>query len=57
MSEGTDPIPCLVPKWEQVSPTTLRWTLRRGVKLHKGEDFTAESVKLTLEQIGAPPRS
>jgi len=53
-NERTDPIPCLVTKWEQVSPTTLRWTLRRGVKFHNGEDFTAESVKLTLEQIGAP---
>lgn len=53
-NERTEPIPCLVTKWEQVSPTTLRWTLRRGVKFHNGEDFTAESVKLTLEQIGAP---
>ena len=53
-NERTDPIPCLVTKWEQVSPTTLRWTLRRGVKFHNGEEFTAESVKLTLEQIGAP---
>jgi len=53
-NERTDPIPSLVIKWEQVNPTTLRWTLRRGAKFHNGEEFTAESVKLTIEQIAAP---
>jgi peptide/nickel transport system substrate-binding protein len=53
-NERTEPIPALVIKWEQVNPTTLRWTLRRGVKFHNGEEFTAESVKLTIEQIAAP---
>ena len=53
-NERTDPLPWLVTKWEQVNPTTLRWTLRRGVKFHNGEEFTAESVKLTIEQIAAP---
>ena len=49
------PIPCLVTKWEQMSPTTLRWTLRRGFKFHDGEEFTAESVKLASAD-GRPRR-
>jgi peptide/nickel transport system substrate-binding protein len=52
--ERTNPIPWLVTKWEQVSPTVLRWHLRKGVKFHNGEDFTAESVKFSLEQYSAP---
>lgn len=49
-----DPIPWLVEKWEQASPTVLRWHLRRGAKFHNGEDFTAESVKASIEQYTAP---
>ena len=52
--ERTNPIPWLVTKWEQASPTVLRWHLRKGVKFHNGEDFTAESVKFSLEQYAAP---
>ena len=52
--ERTNPIPWLVAKWEQASPTVLRWHLRKGVKFHNGEDFTAESVKFSLEQYAAP---
>src|SRR5262249_19439727 len=49
-----NPVPWLVIKWEQVTPTALRWHLRRGVKFHNGEDFTAESVKVSFEQYCAP---
>jgi peptide/nickel transport system substrate-binding protein len=52
--ERTNPIPWLVTKWEQATPTAMRWHLRKGVKFHNGEDFTAESVKLSLEQYAAP---
>jgi peptide/nickel transport system substrate-binding protein len=52
--ERLNPVPMLVTKWEQTSPTVLRWHLRKGVKFHNGEDFTAESVKLSLEQYAAP---
>jgi peptide/nickel transport system substrate-binding protein len=52
--ERTNPIPWLVTKWEQVSPTVLRWHLRKAIRFHNGEDFTAESVKFSLEQYAAP---
>ena len=52
--ERTNPIPWLVERWEQVSPTTLRWHLRQGVKFHNGEEFTAESVQASFEQYSAP---
>jgi peptide/nickel transport system substrate-binding protein len=52
--DRTNPIPWLVTKWEQVSPTVLRWHLRKGVKFHNGEEFTAESVRFSLEQYAAP---
>jgi peptide/nickel transport system substrate-binding protein len=37
-----------------VSPTVWEVKLRRGVKFHNGEDFTAESVKFSLERVGNP---
>ena len=51
--EKINPVPWLVTKWEQVNPTTMRWYLRKGVKFHNGEDFTAESVKVSFEQYSA----
>jgi ABC-type transport system substrate-binding protein len=41
----------LAESWESVDPNTWRFTLRQGVKFHNGEDFTAESVKFTVEQF------
>jgi ABC-type transport system substrate-binding protein len=52
--ERTNPIPWLVTKWEQVALNVLRWHLRKGVKLHNGEDFTAEAIKVTYETTTAP---
>jgi peptide/nickel transport system substrate-binding protein len=43
-------VPRLAEKWEQVDDTTLRFSLRSGVKFHNGEDFNADSVKLTMER-------
>jgi peptide/nickel transport system substrate-binding protein len=51
--ERINPVPWLVLKWEQVNPTTMRWHLRKGVKFHNGEDFTAESVKVSFEHYSA----
>jgi ABC-type transport system substrate-binding protein len=49
-----DPTLSLAEKWEQLNPTTLRFTLRPGVMFHNGEEFTAEAVKMTAESFTAP---
>ncbi len=52
-------IPDLAEKWEMPDPVTHIFTLRRGVKFHTGEEFTAEDVKWNQErladkQVGSP---
>ena len=42
-------VPGLAESWEQVSPTELKFTLRKGVKFQNGEELTSEDVKYTLE--------
>ncbi len=37
-----------------VTPTTWEIKLRKGVKFHNGEDFTADSVKFSLERLINP---
>src|SRR6266542_3973216 len=37
-----------------VNPTTWEIKLRKGVKFHNGEDFTADSVKFSLERLINP---
>ena len=37
-------IPGLAERWEVVEPTRWRFHLRKGVKFHNGEDFTADDV-------------
>lgn len=51
--KGT-PIPWLVEKWEQANDTTLRLHLRKGVKFHNGEEFTADALKQTVDKYIAP---
>src|SRR5262245_8848816 len=43
--------PMLAESWKNVNPTTWEVKLRRGVKFHNGEEFTAESVKFTIERV------
>jgi peptide/nickel transport system substrate-binding protein len=42
--------PLLAESWRNINPTTWEIKLRRGVKFHNGEDFTADSVKFTIER-------
>jgi peptide/nickel transport system substrate-binding protein len=44
----------LAESWELVDPRTWKFNLRKGVKFHNGEEFTAESVKFTLERVINP---
>ena len=42
-------VPGLAESWEQVSPTELKFNLRKGVKFQNGDELTSEDVKYTLE--------
>lgn len=44
-----EPIPWAVDSYEFVDDTTIRCTLREGMKWHDGEDVTAEDVKFTYD--------
>lgn len=47
--------PRLAEKWERTSPTTIRFYLRKGVKFHSGNDFTAKDVVWTLDRLKKSP--
>src|SRR3954454_1403436 len=40
--------------WRQVDDKTLEFELRRGVKFHNGQDFTADDVVYTLNFVAKP---
>src|SRR2546428_13882913 len=43
------PVPMLATSYKIVNDTTWEFTLRKGIKFHNGESFTAKSVKATLD--------
>src|SRR5437762_11836981 len=43
------PRPMLAESWRIVNDTTWEFKLRRGVKFHNGEPFTAASAKATID--------
>ncbi|WP_187170353.1 ABC transporter substrate-binding protein [Salidesulfovibrio onnuriiensis] len=43
--------PRLAEKWEQIDDVTMRFHLRKDVKFHSGNPFTAEDVVYTLERL------
>jgi peptide/nickel transport system substrate-binding protein len=47
-------VPALAESWENPDPLTFVFKLRRGVKFHKGQSFTARDVKFSLERILDP---
>jgi peptide/nickel transport system substrate-binding protein len=47
-------IPVLAERWDRKDALTTRFFLRRGVRFHNGELFTAEAVKFTLELMRDP---
>jgi peptide/nickel transport system substrate-binding protein len=47
-------VPNLAESWEQVDPTTLKITLRSGVKFHDGTEMTAEDVAFSLNRHRDP---
>jgi peptide/nickel transport system substrate-binding protein len=47
-------VPGLAERWEILEPTRWRFYLRKGVKFHNGEDFTADDVVFSADRARGP---
>jgi peptide/nickel transport system substrate-binding protein len=47
--------PLVAERWENPTPTTWRFFLRRGIKFHNGKELTADDVKFSFELAQASP--
>jgi len=54
IDEDGKPIPALATSWEVVDGKKWRFHLRKGVKFHSGEDFTAEDVAFSINTCQDP---
>ncbi len=47
--------PRLAERYERIDDKTVRFHLRKGVKFHSGNDFTADDVVWTVNRLKASP--
>ena len=47
--------PALAEKFEIISKTAIRWTLKQGVRFHNGKEVTSADVKYSVEKMLNPP--
>ncbi|MFP4071515.1 MAG: ABC transporter substrate-binding protein [Desulfovibrionales bacterium] len=47
--------PRLAERWERIDENTMRFHLRKGVKFHSGNPFTAQDVVWTIERLKKSP--
>jgi peptide/nickel transport system substrate-binding protein len=47
--------PRLAESWERVDQNTMRFHLRKGVKFHSGNEFTAKDVAFTFKRLQESP--
>jgi peptide/nickel transport system substrate-binding protein len=51
MTPDYEVVPVLAERWQFRPPNTWRFFLRRGVRFHDGQPFTAEAVKYTFDRV------
>jgi peptide/nickel transport system substrate-binding protein len=47
-------VSALIESWENIDRTTWQFKVRKGVRFHNGDEFTAQDVKFSLERILDP---
>lgn len=57
MDEHSQPKPGLAVSWKMLDDNTWEFKLRKGVKFHNGDDFTAEDVVYTINRVPTVPNS